>query len=310
MDIYRGSKGVKIIKEGLNNLELYGVGASHSKTDVERIFRELVVLDIIREESVWNRSGYANSYAKMGNKAMEVLQGRRRVLFNFPKDGLKLHIPSVGTSGQQQQQQTASSNQTFSTSPAQFSTDKLSNRAKPLRAEEQPRKTVRKRSSDTMARGDEFEDDVGAVDSAEIQALQQQCFNDLKKLRTDLGAIPLPSFDDRVLTELSRVLPQSSTEFKLIPGVDAAKFDKFGRDFLQITRNYADSLEVLRASLTNGETSSKYFVGGTAKSGNAPGRSKSTVSKTSMARVNKIPKANSTKEKDPGAKKRLSSMKY
>ncbi|ORY50380.1 ATP-dependent DNA helicase [Rhizoclosmatium globosum] len=65
MDVWKGSKAAKILNEELHELPLYGSGASLSRTDIERICRELVVVDVIREESVWNKSGYANSYCKV-----------------------------------------------------------------------------------------------------------------------------------------------------------------------------------------------------------------------------------------------------
>ncbi|KAI9328367.1 P-loop containing nucleoside triphosphate hydrolase protein [Obelidium mucronatum] len=65
MDVYKGSKSAKIMKEDLHELPLHGSGASYSRTDIERICRELIVLDVIREESIWNKGGFANSYVKV-----------------------------------------------------------------------------------------------------------------------------------------------------------------------------------------------------------------------------------------------------
>ncbi|KAI8618457.1 P-loop containing nucleoside triphosphate hydrolase protein [Chytriomyces sp. MP71] len=65
MDIYKGSKNAKIMKDDLNSLQGYGKGEKYNRTEIERIFRELIVHDYLGEEPIWNKGGYASTYVKV-----------------------------------------------------------------------------------------------------------------------------------------------------------------------------------------------------------------------------------------------------
>ncbi|KAI8841945.1 hypothetical protein BJ741DRAFT_575006 [Chytriomyces cf. hyalinus JEL632] len=253
MDVYKGSKTAKIKNEELDTLELYGSGSQYSRTDIERIFREMVVHDYIREESIWNKGGYASSYVKMGRKGMDVVNGRKMVVFNFPKEGINLKEKlAAATTAQQPKNRPANA----IPGPAHFIDDEddfpplltTSNRAKPLKPGE-VLKAPRKRSAQpaVVLDGDENEE------NPQIQALRGRCLLKLRDCRRDIvsqlnpliGAIPVATFNDAILFDLSRALPQSVAAFKAVKGVDADKFEKYGKKFLEITRQFADELEAL-----------------------------------------------------------------
>ncbi|ODQ50029.1 ATP-dependent DNA helicase, partial [Saitoella complicata NRRL Y-17804] len=63
MDIFRGSKTMKIVDNGWDMLEGHGAGASLSKGDAERLMHNLVAEEAIREECVANKMGFVMAYA-------------------------------------------------------------------------------------------------------------------------------------------------------------------------------------------------------------------------------------------------------
>jgi ATP-dependent DNA helicase RecQ len=88
-----------------------------------------------------------------------------------------------------------------------------------------------------------------------------QFFNDFKALRTELAkneeVPPYIIFSDKVLVELSDKLPQTKEEFLAINGIGEAKWEKYGEQFLaltkqfkpqqkkKLTKTYLDTLELI-----------------------------------------------------------------
>ncbi|TPX77516.1 hypothetical protein CcCBS67573_g01234 [Chytriomyces confervae] len=302
MDVYKGSKTAKIKNEELDTLELYGSGSQYSRTDIERIFREMVVHDYIREESIWNKGGYASSYVKMGRKGMDVVNGRKKVVFNFPKEGINLKEKlAAATTAQQPKNRPANA----IPGPAHFIDDEddfsplltTSNRAKALKPGE-VLKAPRKRSAQAavVLDGDENEE------NPQIQALKGRCLLKLRDCRRDIvsqlnpliGAIPVATFNDAILFDLSRALPQSVAAFKAVKGVDADKFEKYGKKFLEITRQFADELEALIESeakkkpspVSASATTSRHFTQAGRSDAAAPKKAgSSSASDSSKARL-------------------------
>jgi bloom syndrome protein len=75
MDIYRGSKASKIIQEGHDHLDSYGLGAELKKTDMERIFHFLISKNILKEHVITNGGGFPTAYLKVRNFLTENLVG-------------------------------------------------------------------------------------------------------------------------------------------------------------------------------------------------------------------------------------------
>ncbi|TPX45000.1 hypothetical protein SeLEV6574_g04149 [Synchytrium endobioticum] len=72
MDVFRGSKSSKIVAAGHDKLAGAGKGQDYSRTDIERIFRHLLVKDILRERCERNASGFSNAYVGIGRQATSI----------------------------------------------------------------------------------------------------------------------------------------------------------------------------------------------------------------------------------------------
>ncbi|EMD00038.1 hypothetical protein BAUCODRAFT_63664, partial [Baudoinia panamericana UAMH 10762] len=62
IDIFRGSESKKIKDKGHNDLSEFGAGKHMGRENVERLFYRLLGENVIREDSVMNKSGFANQY--------------------------------------------------------------------------------------------------------------------------------------------------------------------------------------------------------------------------------------------------------
>ncbi|KAI8618458.1 hypothetical protein BC830DRAFT_940348 [Chytriomyces sp. MP71] len=95
--------------------------------------------------------------------------------------------------------------------------------------------------------------------NVEITDLHGRCYAKLRECRqvirsqleSTTGAIKPVVFNDSLLHEIALALPQTVPDFKSIKGVDASTFDKHGKKFLEITRQYADELEILREKISS-----------------------------------------------------------
>ena len=85
-EIFRGSKSAKFVQAGYTSLAEHGSGKSWSKTDVERIFFQLITMKILQEYSVMNKCGYASSYVRVGPEARKLKNGQLTInmKFNIP----------------------------------------------------------------------------------------------------------------------------------------------------------------------------------------------------------------------------------
>jgi len=79
IDIFSGSKSKKIADERAE-LEEYGAGSNLSRGDVERLFYRLLSDEALAEYSVFNGSGFANSYIKPGRLVNDYRSGRTKVM--------------------------------------------------------------------------------------------------------------------------------------------------------------------------------------------------------------------------------------
>ncbi|GAV54602.1 hypothetical protein ZYGR_0AN00700 [Zygosaccharomyces rouxii] len=103
-DIFKGSRSSKIVQAGHTELEYHAAGKSMPKSDVERIFFQLINLGILAEYSIVNNSGFASNYVKLGKRAHELLRGTLPVQMQFnvsnsrPNSGLDSNAPPSLTS--------------------------------------------------------------------------------------------------------------------------------------------------------------------------------------------------------------------
>lgn len=83
MDIFRGSRIKKVIDSGHDSLENHGKGKSLDRTDVERLFVELLSEGGLKEYNEMNRSGFANQYMEVGPRATDFKRGRKKLKIIF-----------------------------------------------------------------------------------------------------------------------------------------------------------------------------------------------------------------------------------
>lgn len=87
--------------------------------------------------------------------------------------------------------------------------------------------------------------------AAEIPAEQQDLWNDLRKLRSELareqGMPPYIIFQDTTLLGMMQAMPKDLHEMSKIPGVGTSKLDRYGEQFLEIiTRHNPEAARGMR----------------------------------------------------------------
>ena len=83
MDIFRGSRIKKVVDSGHDTLENHGKGKSLDRTDVERLFVELLSEGGLKEYNEMNRSGFANQYMEVGPRASDFKRGKKQLKIVF-----------------------------------------------------------------------------------------------------------------------------------------------------------------------------------------------------------------------------------
>lgn len=84
-DAVKGSKTSKVKNLGLDNSRYFGTGKSLTKTEVERIFLHMVLREYLQEDPSFNGAGFPISYARLGRKYRDLLDGKDRLLITFDK---------------------------------------------------------------------------------------------------------------------------------------------------------------------------------------------------------------------------------
>jgi bloom syndrome protein len=79
VDIFRGANTKKISENGHDDLREYGAGKDLDRGDIERLFGRLLSEDVLRENNVVNKSGFAHQYIVLGPKSNEYRSGRKRL---------------------------------------------------------------------------------------------------------------------------------------------------------------------------------------------------------------------------------------
>ncbi|QRV86165.1 ATP-dependent DNA helicase RecQ [Ceratobasidium sp. AG-Ba] len=149
VDAFRGSKNRAINDKGLNQLPMFGKGASLSRELVERIFQHLLADNALKEDLYQNSKGYSNTYISPGKTAEDYLQGRKKFFI------------SVGSKDKGK----AKLDKTISSVFAAASSDKSNVKNKPV-APATVRHTAKRRESKTV-RSINHEDDIAPFEAAE-----------------------------------------------------------------------------------------------------------------------------------------------
>ena len=99
VDVFKGSQNAKVERESLHRCVMYGKGdANFHRNDSERLFRMLVMQDVLAEDLTTGAHSQVISYAKLGPKAMDFLNGKVK-LPRFFKRGTKSSKCGIDTKG-------------------------------------------------------------------------------------------------------------------------------------------------------------------------------------------------------------------
>lgn len=216
-DIFKGSRSSKIVQAGHTELEYHAAGKSLPKSDVERIFFQLINLGILAEYSIVNNSGFASNYVKLGKRARELLRGTLPVQMQFnvtnsrPNSGLDSSVP-----------------------PSLPSTSRING------------KTVS--SGGTNKRDNQSVEPISLNNEDEWKSTQElseltHAYEALKETSMNAGYRmnpPVTNFlPDSALRKLVKMLPLSESEFSSIPEIGlrhAKKFKVFKKTILELRR--------------------------------------------------------------------------
>jgi superfamily II DNA helicase RecQ len=81
IDVYRGSQNAKVMGSMHNELPEYGLGKAYIKADVDRIFHQMITMEILKETCERNVHGGIIAYVFLGKNAF----GHGKVEFSFIK---------------------------------------------------------------------------------------------------------------------------------------------------------------------------------------------------------------------------------
>ncbi|OZJ04060.1 hypothetical protein BZG36_04653 [Bifiguratus adelaidae] len=226
VDVFRGMQGQKIKACGHDRIKWNGIGKSLSKTDAERLFKALVIQNILTERCEVNGQGFVSAYIQTGKGANELLRGKANVLLPFS-------MPKASYSGKQ-------NSRSVKVKPRPNAVEEIEDDnyfeeqdELPRPARNQSQKSHRNKSqSATMNSGD---DEV-------VKSLKVACFEELKALRNQLvsskGLQPRTVFTDTTLKMMAQQLPKDIAGMLAIDDVTDAKYNRYGEGFLKITQRY------------------------------------------------------------------------
>ncbi|CAR31029.1 ZYRO0E08250p [Zygosaccharomyces rouxii] len=215
-DIFKGSRSSKIVQAGHTELEFHGAGKSMPKSDVERIFFQLINLGILAEYPIVNNSGFASNYVKLGKRARELLRGALPVQMQFNMSSSR---PNSGLDS--------------NALPPSSSTSRISSRTVNLGGNKRDNHTV-----EPISLNNENE----WKSTQELSELTH-AYETLKEASMNAGYRmnpPVTNFiPDAALRKLAKKLPISESEFSSMPEIGprhAKKFKVFRKTIMELRR--------------------------------------------------------------------------
>ncbi|EPY54053.1 RecQ type DNA helicase Rqh1 [Schizosaccharomyces cryophilus OY26] len=245
IDVFRGSKGAKIIENGWDRLEGAGDGKSLNRGDSERLFHQLVAEGIFVEKVEANRRGFVSAYVFPGKQTLlnSVIAGKHRVVLE-----IKQESSNSGNEGRALTRSKTLPNVTDYYSSLRRTNSSTSNHDhfqgnddiydSQLVPNNVGREVVTgcKISTDSMPTNkfmSEYEMDI-----------VNRCFAELKVRRSNLMALNDSRvgsyFTDAMLSSMAQKLPRNVTELKEIHGVSGERAERVGPQFLQVIQKYID----------------------------------------------------------------------
>lgn len=96
-EVFRGGKNAKIKKAGHDTIKGHGSGSHYLKSDIDRILRYLISLNIVEEVYSKSRAGFIVAHAKLGSEAWKFKNGKNSnelVTFQFEESRKKKEKPT------------------------------------------------------------------------------------------------------------------------------------------------------------------------------------------------------------------------
>ncbi|EPX74582.1 RecQ type DNA helicase Rqh1 [Schizosaccharomyces octosporus yFS286] len=245
IDVFRGSKGAKIIENGWDRLEGAGDGKSLNRGDSERLFHQLVAEGIFVEKVEANRRGFVSAYVFPGRQTLlnAVIAGKHRVILEIKQES--------SNSGNESRSLTRSNtlpNMTKNHASAVKTNSTTSNHEQFLGNDDiydsqlAPNNIRREIITGRQTNPDNFS--ANTFMSEYEMDIMNRCFAELKALRSNLMALNDSRvgtyFTDAMLYSMAQKLPRNTTELKEIHGVSGERAERVGPQFLQIIQKYID----------------------------------------------------------------------
>ncbi|ODV60912.1 ATP-dependent DNA helicase SGS1 ASCRUDRAFT_8485 [Ascoidea rubescens DSM 1968] len=248
-DVFRGSKGNKIINAGHDKLAGHGGGKNLDKTDLNRIFFHLVSEQILEEYSVINGAGFATSYVKVNEKnARPLINNRKKILMSFstPND-------SNGSNGQNSKlsidniQLAEVGNKISNLSSFRYRDTTMNNNS--------PKITTARQQLERQASNSNFFSPIVLNNNTSLnekgKQFNEKCFESLNRLRQDkMNSMGLKNcssiFSNETLKDMAMKLPSNKNEFEKLKGIKQTQIEEYYYSFrplLNALRNQKNLLE-------------------------------------------------------------------
>ena len=95
VDILRGSKSKAVMNKGYDDYEEYGSASDLERGELERLLYRLITEDVLMEENVVNKAGFASQYIRPGRASRKVNAGQQRIMMSvkMSPDGKSMAPP-------------------------------------------------------------------------------------------------------------------------------------------------------------------------------------------------------------------------
>jgi len=96
VDILRGSKSKAVMNKGYDDYEEYGAANDLERGELERLLYRLITEDVLMEENVVNKAGFASQYIRPGRASRNINAGRQRIMMSvkMSPDGKSMAPPA------------------------------------------------------------------------------------------------------------------------------------------------------------------------------------------------------------------------
>ncbi|KAJ2959615.1 hypothetical protein NQZ79_g4952 [Umbelopsis isabellina] len=285
MDIFRGSASKLLRTRGIDHAPGVGSGSSYSRTDCERIFKHLVLSNILYERCETNAHGFVTAYIQVGDQAQEIEQGRLKVTipFSTPKkvnmairpttapsasNAQVLNKPGSNVAKKRSRKQPAPNGSPSSHSPLSDKQLRATTRttAVQVSAVQGGSSTNGSGRNATRVNLSRYQSEQSwssmpsarlhsksaAAEDPEVAKIKQNCYLEMKDTRRKLFisqnlSRPSTIFTDTQLKQMANSLPTNMLQFLQTDpeNITDDKFERYGQAFLKICKKHAAMVQSL-----------------------------------------------------------------